>query len=207
MFDDQDKEPEDIFADDGVAAPSGVMQPSQPNQAQRPAPSTSVSLDEVVTSGPSRTLVVIGIVVAVLVLVLVSILAWLWVSRTSSVPQENALQNGLIPSNQQPTNETPSPVLEQPVTPLLPVEPVDTDKDGLTDEQETALRTDPSLTDTDVDGLSDYDEVRVWGSDPLNADTDGDGFKDGAEVAAGYDPNLAGGRLLDINNPPQQPVQ
>jgi hypothetical protein len=160
----------------------------------------------VTSSGPTRTLVVIGIIVVVLVLVLITVLAGLWLSRTSTVPESNTLQNGLIPSNQQPLNETPSPVVEQPIVPVIPPEPIDTDSDGLTDTEETALRTDQTLADTDADGLSDFEEVRVWGSDPLNPDTDGDGFMDGNEVAAGYDPNLAGGRLLDINNPPQQPA-
>ena len=41
--------------------------------------------------------------------------------------------------------------------------------------------------DTDGDGLSDEDEVTA-GTDPANPDSDGDGISDGAEVAAGTDP-------------------
>lgn len=42
-------------------------------------------------------------------------------------------------------------------------------------------------TDTDGDGLSDDEERRI-GTDPLNPDTDGDGYRDGDEVAAGTSP-------------------
>lgn len=45
--------------------------------------------------------------------------------------------------------------------------------------------------DSDKDGLSDDDEAR-YGTDPLKPDTDGDGFKDGDEVSAGYNPKGAG---------------
>ncbi len=44
------------------------------------------------------------------------------------------------------------------------------------------------IIDSDGDGLSDYDEINIYGTDPLNPDTDGDGYNDGEEVSAGYDP-------------------
>ena len=49
-----------------------------------------------------------------------------------------------------------------------PLDPalVDTDGDGLTDQQEHTLGTDPLLRDTDGDGISDADEERA-GTDPL----------------------------------------
>ncbi len=58
----------------------------------------------------------------------------------------------------------------------------DSDGDGLTDEEEAALGTDPFNWDTDGDGLSDGDEVKKYGTDPLNPDTDFDGLTDGQEV-------------------------
>jgi hypothetical protein len=64
----------------------------------------------------------------------------------------------------------------------------DDDGDGLTNEQESLLGTDPNVADTDGDGLSDGDEVSVLGTDPLLKDTDGDGLSDGLEVATGNDP-------------------
>ena len=48
---------------------------------------------------------------------------------------------------------------------------------------------DGTEVDTDGDGLSDFDEVYVYGTDPLNPDTDGDGCSDGDEVLVfGTDP-------------------
>lgn len=68
-------------------------------------------------------------------------------------------------------------------------QPVDTDNDGLTDEQEMELGTDPNDPDTDGDGLQDGAEVNEYGTDPLNEDTDGDGLTDGDEVNSyGTDP-------------------
>lgn len=58
----------------------------------------------------------------------------------------------------------------------------DDDRDGLTNNQELAIGTDPFNTDTDRDGLRDGEEVRRYKSDPLNTDTDGDGITDGDEV-------------------------
>ena len=63
---------------------------------------------------------------------------------------------------------------------------VDQDFDGLTDEEELLLGTDPTNLDSDDDGLTDYDEVKVRKTDPLNPDTDGDGLSDGYEAARGW---------------------
>jgi outer membrane protein OmpA-like peptidoglycan-associated protein len=60
--------------------------------------------------------------------------------------------------------------------------PVDTDGDGLLDEEELRIGTDPRNPDTDGDGLKDGEEVYTYKTDPLNPDTDGDGLKDGEEV-------------------------
>jgi outer membrane protein OmpA-like peptidoglycan-associated protein len=60
--------------------------------------------------------------------------------------------------------------------------PVDTDGDGLTDEQEARIGTNPRDPDTDKDGLTDGEEVNIYKTDPLNPDTDYDLLKDGPEV-------------------------
>ncbi|MEI7741734.1 MAG: L,D-transpeptidase family protein [bacterium] len=94
---------------------------------------------------------------------------------------------------------------------------IDTDKDGLTDLDETVkYYTSPQLTDTDGDGKSDGEEIKngdsprfkgkklsevdsdkdglndswelILGTSLANADTDGDTFKDGLEVNSGFDP-------------------
>ena len=59
---------------------------------------------------------------------------------------------------------------------------VDTDGDGLSDEEELRIGTDPKNPDTDGDGLTDGEEVKVYKTDPLNPDTDYDGLTDGDEV-------------------------
>lgn len=59
---------------------------------------------------------------------------------------------------------------------------IDSDGDGLLDNEEAQYGTDPYDPDTDDDGLSDGEEVKIYSTDPLNPDTDLDGLKDGAEV-------------------------
>lgn len=58
----------------------------------------------------------------------------------------------------------------------------DSDGDGLFDEQEFTLNTNPILSDTDGDGLSDSYEVNTSSTNPLVNDSDNDGLLDGAEV-------------------------
>lgn len=60
--------------------------------------------------------------------------------------------------------------------------PLDSDGDGLSDDYEFSIGTDPNNPDTDGDGLTDGDEVLKYKTDPLNPDSDFDGLKDGAEV-------------------------
>ena len=95
--------------------------------------------------------------------------------------------------------------------PTLAVGIVDSDGDGLTDQLEDRIGTDPQLQDTDGDGFSDLLEHRLVlsGSDPLDptdadcqadvdrADTDGDGLRDCEERFFGtntlaYDTDLDG---------------
>jgi hypothetical protein len=66
----------------------------------------------------------------------------------------------------------------------------DSDHDGLTDELEAGLGTDPHRRDSDGDGLNDLREAR-FGSDPLDADSDGDGLRDGREITLGTNPMAA----------------
>jgi hypothetical protein len=70
----------------------------------------------------------------------------------------------------------------------LTISPIlDSDGDGLPDDEEIILGTDPNNPDSDGDGLADGDEVIV-GTDPLDPDTDGDGYNDGVEVGSGTNP-------------------
>ena len=65
---------------------------------------------------------------------------------------------------------------------------IDSDGDGLSDQQEYALGTDPFDSDSDDDGVSDGAEAEN-DTDPNNADSDGDGYSDGEELTAGTNPN------------------
>ena len=65
----------------------------------------------------------------------------------------------------------------------------DSDDDGLTDGEEVIdFDTDPLDEDTDNDGLNDFDEVMVHSTDPNDRDTDNDNLNDGPEIDAGTDP-------------------
>lgn len=75
---------------------------------------------------------------------------------------------------------------------------LDSDGDGLTDEEEKLLGIDPAEPDSDGDGLFDKEEIRIYGTNPLDPDTDQDGYLDGDEVRHGYNPN-GPGALLDLN--------
>ena len=93
------------------------------------------------------------------------------------------------PTTEEPTTEEPTteePTTEEPTT-EEPSEPVDSDGDGLTDEEEAERETDPECADSDGDGLDDGREVEL-GTDPTDTDTDGDGWSDRSEVNRGCDP-------------------
>ncbi|WKX76575.1 gliding motility-associated C-terminal domain-containing protein [Zobellia laminariae] len=89
---------------------------------------------------------------------------------------------------------------------------VDTDDDGINDNEEVAIGTDPNNPDTDGDGINDGQEVNVDNTDPLDdcssvngyplgrSDCDDDGLTTDEEVAIGTDidnPDSDNDGLLD----------
>jgi type II secretory pathway pseudopilin PulG len=85
----------------------------------------------------------------------------------------------------------------------------DTDGDGLSDGEEVLRRnTDPLNPDTDADALTDGDEVLIHNTDPLNPDTENDKLNDGEEIRLGTDPNnpdTDNDRLIDGDESPPCP--
>ena len=85
----------------------------------------------------------------------------------------------------------------------------DPDADGLSNEEEQQLGTDPQAEDTDDDGIADGDEV-LGQTDPLDSDTDDDGLNDGDERKGGTDPtnadtdsdDLGDGEEMDLGTDP-----
>ena len=64
----------------------------------------------------------------------------------------------------------------------------DFDLDGIVDDAEKGLGTDPQKADTDGDGILDNDEIKIYKTNPLKADTDEDGKSDGYEARRNQDP-------------------
>jgi hypothetical protein len=80
----------------------------------------------------------------------------------------------------------------------------DGDQDGLTNDEEARLGTNPTQADSDRDELSDFDEVKLYQSDPNKADSDGDGHSDGEEVRQRFSPT-GPGKLFETVPPAAAP--
>ncbi len=81
----------------------------------------------------------------------------------------------------------------------------DADGDGLSDDEEATLGTDPQDPDSDDDGLSDGAEVNTHQTNPLDADTDDGGVNDGVEVGLGTDPLVPADDTAVVPNPNDDP--
>lgn len=177
MFDNQtqQKEPEDMFG--GVeAAPRPPATTTDPVSGVPQMHTSSLEVSGPMFS-PGKLWTTVGLVVVVLAIGAATYW-WVVIRHRVEIPSSTALP--------------PIEVVTPPPTPPVILPPIDSDLDGLSDEEEVVLKTNPALPDTDADELNDRDEVRVYGTDPVRADTDGDGFPDGVEVKNGYNPKGAG---------------
>lgn len=184
---------EDIFA------PVETVKPTPPAGGPRgmeaPAPRETPRM------GFKRILIVLGGVVVLAGVVWGIVAGFQWLLRRASgsppgtVPAPAPTE---APEAAAPAEEAPPASEESPVT-------VDSDGDGLSDDDEIARGTSPSSADTDNDGLTDREEVQVYQSNPLNPDTDGDTYLDGHEVQNGYSPTGPGRLLPPV--PQQPPIQ
>lgn len=219
MFDKPAAQPiEDIFSDVVQPGPpsalaQGKLQPVLPGAAH-PAPPLSQMTP--IRSGRPILKTALLLMAGLAVVGALALAAWWWW-------QSRGVPSAVVPSLGAPTNPINNKIdqaLDQfnqkaiqgalnPLAPAATETPVapaptpaaesalDTDQDGLTDAQEYQSGTNPRLVDSDTDGLSDWEEVSIFGSDPLKSDTDGDGYLDGSEVQNGYNPK-GPGKLLDF---------
>jgi len=139
---------------------------------------------------------IIGLIIF---LILVSALGF-WVYKTFFTGERNS---GEIILNTEPVDIQLEPQEVEKVTePGVNVNSSaiakDIDGDGLSNEEEEVLGTDPEKVDTDEDGLSDREEVKIYHTDPLDQDSDGDSYLDGEEIENGYNP-LGPGKLFDFS--------
>jgi len=211
MFDELQKEPEDVFAQTDANAPQIIPPTMQaapqpvvsdaPQPAPEPQPVRSAQAAMTMADKPPFPWKVVALVVGIIAVITIAFFLSMKIlnSKTPVTPKEPA-------QTQAPAPEASAPAVQIPQATTSPEtaapaagadETLDSDKDGLTDVREAQLGTDPHNPDTDGDGLFDKEEVDVYHTNPLNPDTDGDGFKDGDEVKNGYNPN-GPGKLLQV---------
>lgn len=219
---------EDIFAEAEEATLSPLnqnatktYQPAMPTPAGPLQPLTELPDDlESETSGGKKKFLAIGL--AILVVAVIGTGAYFaytkFLKKGIEIPQLNLNQVSPDVLNEPPQEDIANPNFNQ-NTDQQPAEedqninqessagqnsnanrPVimDSDKDGLTDDEERTYGTDINEPDSDGDGLFDKEEIKVYKTNPLDPDTDADGYIDGDEVKGGYNPN-GPGKLLEAN--------
>ena len=177
---------EDIFAD--LDTKTVAPRPNRPEQMVK------YSSESESPHIPSpRTKLKVGIGLFILVVVLITVIIVMIFRFGLFSPRENnqlEIATEVLTVNEDKDTE---PVLIETDTQGS----VDSDQDGLSDEEELILMTNTQKYDTDSDGLSDYDEAKIYGTDPVDSDSDGDGYIDGEEIKGGYNP-LGDGKLLNF---------
>ena len=116
--------------------------------------------------------------------VLLDEIGWVTFEPTSSTTCPTCDPNGATTTGDDDT------VVGNGTQPGTNYEITDTDEDGLSDEYEIGIGTDPNNPDSDFDTLPDGAETNTGiyisnentGTDPLSADTDGDGLEDDDEI-------------------------
>jgi len=197
---------DNIPPDKGVAVPQVDMG----TQGQGEIKSAPIPPEQMMAGVEGKKLsvgkkIVIIVVSVILVVALAGLGYWLYGRLTGEGELTGGLEEGIIGEDLGELEETGEEggsaaggYLEEELEPEpIPQVPIDTDGDGLTDEEENFLGTNINSADSDADGLPDRDEVEIYKTDPLNQDSDGDGYLDGEEVRGGYDPK-GSGKLLEL---------
>jgi|GEM_PF-664642 hypothetical protein len=190
------------------ALSSGLLKPKNTSVAPSPSMFPETTLPGMSAVTPTSQPILGKIILAILLVVLLVLLGfggwWLFNRIKNSSPQITGTTKSNVvpavvvtPTTSQSTKSKTDTVL------FGSNSTVDSDNDGLTDQEETQLGANLNNPDVDGDGLSDGDEVKTWHTNPLVADTDGDGFTDGMEIMNGYNPN-GPGKLI---NPPVPAVR
>jgi len=190
---------EDIFAKvDKVPRPAALL--PRPDNPLLPRP-TVIPEDD---SWLKNKTMILGLALGGLIIVLGGGYLGLKMLMKKSPPADTNTAVQAEVKNIQTAPEASAPIapetnnlIEPPVEPII-TKPIDSDLDGLTDEEEANFGTNANNPDTDQDGLTDREEAKVYGTDPLKVDTDGDGYPDGQEIKNGFNPK-GPGKLLDIN--------
>ena len=193
----EEKKVDDMFSDvDTGDKPSAVqsgkikptVQESLPQKEFKPIKNIDISEGG---SGILKKVTVSSIVLIVIILLIIVIFSF--------IKKDNNLEkNTIVPIE---NKETDNPIIEEPIInePVVNLSMIDDDSDGLNNQEELELGTDPYNPDTDNDGLYDREEVKVWGTNPLDPDTDNDGLYDGIETSKGFNP-LGGGKLPGLED-------
>ena len=182
---------EDIFSDTDAKAMDGKPKVFQSKEKEA-ADFSKETLRSRQKIDVKKYLALSAIAFGVFVFVFAGYWAYGFFTKADSVDLKNLSENAGQDENKQNTEPRQDEYKETEKVPEQQVQLKDSDQDGLTDEEETKLGTNPDSVDSDDDGLFDRQEVKVYKTDPLNADTDGDGYLDGEEVKGGYNPNGPG---------------
>lgn len=198
----QEKPVEDILAQvEPAKAGSSPLTPLKKEESIKITPPVAPFADLPEEGSSELRGKIITALVVIIALGLVAFGGWLaysrWFKGKSVSEKINTAGVNIGPEKTQPVvnaNTNIAPVNN--VNTFLKEE--DFDHDGLADNEEKELGTDPRDIDSDNDGLFDREEVKLYKTDPLKPDTDSDGYRDGEEVKNGYNPK-GPGKLLEIS--------
>jgi cell division septation protein DedD len=185
------------------ALSAGLLKPKTSSSIPPSSPAPSAASPVMVSYDAKSPILgkVLGAVIGVVVLSAIGFGGWSLYSKVIKKAPEPSMPIILNQSSQSITptplnvDTSTSPATANPIastTPTLTGDTTDTDRDGLTDEEERLYGTAVNNPDTDADGSSDFEELKIWGTDPNNPDTDAYSYKDGEEVKNGYNPRGSG---------------
>ncbi|MEK7580441.1 MAG: hypothetical protein AAB465_02430 [Patescibacteria group bacterium] len=178
--------------DQNIQLPKDILEEIEPLKSSRIATTPNDFAEQQPAKSPDsninlkKIIFFVGIVVLMLILIAV---VYFWV-LPSFKGTKLAGSDKKIETQTEPNQEQNQAVNIKP----------DSDRDGLSDDEESQMETDKNKIDTDGDGLTDYEEAKVYYTDPLKADTDNDGISDGQEVKNNINPLSAvpDAKLFDL---------